>query len=190
MQAENLPASRLEYDGAQRGFHWVMAVVIFAAIGLGVWARLLPPGGGIRPQLLDLHKSLGMTALILVAFRLGWRAIRGEPEYRERPDALTHGAARIAHWALYALMIFMPVSGYIFSGAGGHDLPWFGLFSWPVLVPRDKPLASLAQQLHYAGAWTLGALLALHVLAVIWHSWIRRDEVLSRMWPRAAADRA
>ena len=190
MQASGSASVRHTYDPAQRGFHWVMAAIILAAIGLGVWARLLPPGGGIRPQLLDLHKSLGMTALILVVFRLAWRAMRGEPAYRQQPDPLTYTAAQAAHWGLYALMIFMPITGYVFSAGGGHDLPFFGLFEWPSLVPRDKAMAQFAQGLHYAGAWTIGALLTLHILAVIWHSWIRRDEVLARMWPRGAADRA
>jgi cytochrome b561 len=191
MQTEKVPVVRHNYDFAQRGFHWVMAVIIFAAIALGIGAGLLPAGVGIRPQLLDVHKSLGMTALILVLFRVVYRALRGEPEYREPPDALTHGAAQVAHWALYALMIFMPATGYIYSGAGGHSLPWFGLFSWPLIVPLDKPLANFARSLHFIGAWTIGAVLTLHILAVVWHTWIRRDEVLSRMWPaRGAADRS
>jgi cytochrome b561 len=187
---QKVPEARHNYDLAQRGFHWVMAVIIFAAIALGVRAGLLPAGVGIRPQLLDVHKSLGVTALILVLFRVVYRPLRGEPEYREPPDALTHAAAQAAHWALYALMIFMPVTGYVFSAGGGHDLPFFGLFEWPSVVPRDRAMAQFAQGLHYAGAWMIGALLALHILAVIWHVWIRRDEVLARMWPRGAADGA
>ena len=183
MQASGSASVRHTYDPAQRGFHWVMAAIILAAIGLGAWARLLPPGGGIRPQLLDLHKSLGMTALILVVLRLAWRAMRGEPAYRQQPDPLTHTAAQAAHWGLYALMIFMPVTGYVFSGAGGHDVSWFGLFSFPVVVAQDKPTSHLAQSLHYYGAWIIGGVLTLHILAVVWHRWIKRDEVLSRMWP-------
>lgn len=190
MQTAGGDSVRHTYDPAQRGFHWVMAIIILAAIGLGIWARLLPPGGGVRSQLLDLHKSLGMTALILVVFRLAWRAMRGEPDYRQPPDPLTHGAAQAAHWGLYALMIFMPVTGYVYSGAGGHALPWFGVFSFPVIVQLDKPTAHLAQSLHFYGAWIIGGVLALHVLAVVWHSWVKRDEVLSRMWPSGAADRA
>lgn len=183
MQSSGSASVRHAYDPAQRGFHWVTAIIIFAAIGLGIWARLLPPGGGVRPQLLDLHKSLGMTVLFLVVFRLAWRAIRGEPVYRRPPDPLTRSAAQVAHWGLYALMIFMPVSGYVFSGAGGHSVPWFGLFSWPIVVSQDKQIANFAQGLHYAGAWIIGGVLALHVLAVVWHRWVKRDEVLSRMWP-------
>ena len=183
MQASGSASVRHTYDPAQRGFHWVMAAIILAAIGLGVWARLLPPGGGIRPQLLDLHKSLGMTALILVVLRLAWRAMRGEPAYRQQPDPLTHTAAQAAHWGLYALMIFMPVTGYVFSGAGGHDVSWFGLFSFPVVVAQDNPTSHLAQSMHYYGAWIIGGVLTLHILAVVWHRWIKRDEVLSRMWP-------
>ena len=75
-----------------------MAAIVLVALGLGVWARMLPPGEGIRPALLDIHKSLGLTALILVVFRLAYRLLRGEPPYREPPGALAQGAAHSAHW--------------------------------------------------------------------------------------------
>jgi cytochrome b561 len=78
-------------------------------------------------------------------------------------------------------MLVMPVTGYIFSGAGGYSLPWFGLFAWPRVLPLDKSLAHLGQGLHYWSAWAIGAVLAAHIAAVGWHQWVKRDEVLSRM---------
>lgn len=99
---------------------------------------------------------------------------------------LTRAAAHATHFALYVLMIAMPVSGYINSVAGGHEAPWFGLFDWPVVVPHDKTLAHLGAQAHYWLAWTIGACLLLHLAAVAWHTWIKRDQTLARMWPRGA----
>ena len=74
----------------------------------------------------------------------------------------------------------------MFSGAGGYSLPWFGLFQWPRLVPRDAALSHLGEMLHDRGAWVLGAVLALHLGAVAWHRFVKRDEVLSRMTGRAS----
>jgi cytochrome b561 len=175
--------ARYHYDRLQRLFHWLMAAIIFSAIGLGVWAAFLEPGTSPRREILDIHKSLGMTALVLVVLRLAYRLAAGEPIYRKVPPALTHLAARLAHLALYGLMFFMPLSGYLFSASGNYSLPWFGLFSWPRLLPLDKPRALLGETLHYWGAWTIGAVLTVHVLAVAWHVLVKKDEVLGRMLP-------
>lgn len=171
------------YDRAQRLFHWAMAGIILAAIGLGIYASYLPAGTSPRRELLDLHKSLGMSAAVLLVLRLAYRLHAGEPPYRQPLGRATHVGARVGHLGLYAFMLFMPVSGYLYSGAGGYSLPWFGLFSWPRFVPLDKGLAQTGYELHRFGAWGIAGLLVLHVAAVVWHRWVKRDEVLSRMWP-------
>ncbi|ACA17035.1 cytochrome B561 [Methylobacterium sp. 4-46] len=171
------------YAGAPRAFHWGMAALILVALAIGVWASTLPPGTSPRRELLDLHKSIGMTVLVLLPLRVLCRWIAGAPGFRVRPSRLAGAAARAAHLCLYALMLLMPLSGYVDSGAGGYALPWFGLFSWPRLVPIDKPLSHLGGEIHLWGAWAIGLLLALHFLAVAWHALVRRDEVLARMWP-------
>jgi len=173
-------ASRFHYNRLQRLFHWAMAVIILTAIALGIWAAWLQPGTSPRREILDIHKSLGMTALVLVVLRLGYRLLAGEPPYRNAPPVLTHLLARTAHVVLYALMFFMPLTGYLFSASGGYSLPWFGLFSWPRLLPLDKANALRGEVLHYWGAWSIGIILALHILAVAWHV-LRKDEVLARM---------
>ncbi|MGY2047746.1 cytochrome b [Methylobacterium sp. JK268] len=171
------------YHPAQRGFHWGMAALIGIALALGIAAAYLPPGTSPRREILDIHKSIGLTVLVLLPLRLVSRWILGEPSYRAPPSRLAHAAARAAHLALYGLMLLMPLSGYVDSGAGGYSLPWFGLFSWPRLVPLDKALSHTGAAVHEWGAWAIGGLLALHVAAVVWHAAIRRDEVLGRMWP-------
>jgi cytochrome b561 len=172
---------RFNFDRAQRWLHWSMAVLIFAAIGLGVVSAYLPVGQQPRKGLLEIHKSLGFTILVLLTIRLVWRLWRGEPLYRQPLDALTRVASKLGHAALYALMIFMPVTGYLFSAAGGYSLPWFGLFQWPRLLPRDSAIADWGELLHDRGAWVISAVVLLHLAAVAWHHWIKRDEVLSRM---------
>ena len=96
-----------------------MAALIFVAPALGVWASLLPRGE-TRSEILFVHKSIGVTVLGLVALRIVWRLIVGAPAYAEPLGRLTHAAARAGHLALYALMIAMPVSGYLTSTAGGN----------------------------------------------------------------------
>jgi len=165
-----------------RLLHWLMAALIFVALPLGVWASLLPRGG-TRSEILFVHKSIGMTVLCLVAPRIVWRLIAGAPAYAEPLGRLTHAAAHSAHIGLYALMIGMPVSGYVFSAGSGADIPWFGLFSFPALLPKDEALRVAGSWAHYVFAWTIAFVLAAHLGAVVWHAGIKRDSVLTRMWP-------
>lgn len=174
------------YDGTQRAFHWTMAALIFLAIALGVVATFLPPGVSPRVELLMLHKSLGMTVLVLAILRVPYRLFAGEPPYGATLSPRVRAAAHLAHFALYALMVAMPVSGYLNSAAGGHEMSWFGLFSWPIVTPLDKGLSHTAAQAHYWLAWSIGVVIAFHLAAVAWHAWVKRDDVLARMWPARA----
>jgi cytochrome b561 len=173
------PASR--YRPSQRLLHWLMAIVIVSALAIGLYCSYLTPGVPLRRALLDVHKSLGMTALFLIAIRLPLRLSLGEPAYQRPLGVFNHLAARGAHILLYALMILMPLAGYTTSAAGGHDLPWFGLFQWPNLLPLDKGLERTAAEIHEYGAYCLYAVVSLHILAALWHHFVRKDEVLKRM---------
>jgi cytochrome b561 len=161
-----------------------MAAIILAAIGLGVWSRYLPRGTPLRVELLDFHKSLGVTALVLIALRILVRLASRTPPYQPPIGRLNHIAASAAHGLLYVVMIVLPLSGYIHSMAGGHGFKWFGLFSVPNLVARSEVADAGAGKAHYIFAWAIGALLVAHLLAVLWHV-VRRDGVLQRMAPRS-----
>ncbi|MGV1756816.1 cytochrome b [Rhizobium sp. A22-96] len=176
---EDAPNTR--YRPSQRILHWLMAIVIISALAIGLYCSYLVPGTPVRQALLDIHKSLGMTALFLIAIRLPLRLSLGEPAYRQPLDGFNHYAARGAHILLYALMILMPLAGYTTSAAGGRDLPWFGLFEWPNLLPLNRPLARAAAEVHEYGAYCLYAVVSLHILAALWHHFFRKDEVLRRM---------
>jgi len=171
------------YDALQRALHWTMAIVIVLAVAIGLYCSFLTPGTPERRYLLDIHKSLGMTALVLLAIRIVYRLIKGAPAYREPLGALVHAGASLAHWGLYAIMLLMPVSGYINSVGGGRTVPWFGLFNWPQLFAPDKALGHLGGMVHGWGAYAIYALLALHIAAVFWHHVVKKDAVLQRMLP-------
>ena len=112
------------------------------------------PRGETRSELLFVHKSIGVTVLGLVALRIVWRLMAGAPPYSEP------------------------------STAGGNEVSWFGLFSLPRLVGKDKILDEAASRAHLVFAWAIAIVLALHLGAVVWHAVVRRDTILTRMWPR------
>ncbi|MFS8050053.1 cytochrome b [Rhizobium sp. BR 314] len=180
MSVTSAPAAA-QYRPSQRILHWLMAIVIISALALGLYCSYLVPGRPLRRALLDVHKSLGMMAFVLIAIRLPLRLSLGEPAYQGPLDILNHYAARGAHILLYALMILMPLAGYTTSAAGDHDLPWFGLFQWPNLLPVNKTLERTAADIHEYGAYCLYVIVSAHILAALWHHFFRRDDVLKRM---------
>ncbi len=106
--------SHYRYSRAQRLLHWTMALIILPALAIGLYCSYL----GHTPErefLMTIHKSLGMTALALLVLRIPVRAYRGEPDWQEKPHRHAHLASRLAHGILYALMLLMPVAGYITS---------------------------------------------------------------------------
>jgi cytochrome b561 len=182
MKAFPAPRAVQVYNPGLRALHWLMAALIFVALPLGVLASRLPRGGQ-RSEILFIHKSIGMTVLCLVALRIVWRLIVGAPAYAEPLGRLIEAAARSGHLMLYALMIAMPVSGYVLSTAGGSEAPWFGLFAFPNLLPKDKALSEAGSQAHYLFAWGIAFVLVAHLGAVAWHAGVKRDTILTRMWP-------
>jgi cytochrome b561 len=171
------------YAPALRLLHWLMALVIFAALGLGIVAINMVPHTPERVALLAVHKSFGVTALALVCLRVILRLALGAPPYRVALSAWVSRAAHLGHFALYALMFVLPISGYLHSSAAGSGFKWFGLFPVPLLVGRDHLLDVKAGGAHYVFAWTIGVVLVAHLGAVVWHRFVKKDGVLERMWP-------
>jgi cytochrome b561 len=159
-----------------------MAFCIFVALALGLVAHFLPRGAE-RSQVLFVHKSFGVAVFALLVIRVILRLAKGAPSYREPLGTLNAFAAHAAHGALYLLMILMPLSGYTTSSAGGNVIPFFGLFDLPSLAPSDKALAMKAAGAHLVFAWAIAIVLVLHVAGALWHAYVRRDEVMDRMWP-------
>jgi cytochrome b561 len=133
-----------------------------------------------RENWYNVHKSIGLTILGLAIVRLVWRWANPPPPLPGTLGYLERFAALLSHWRLYAALIFMPASGYLFSAVGNHPVNWFGLFTVPNIVPYSAALAHFGGALHLAGQWALYDLIILHVIATIWHIVVRRDGALDR----------
>jgi cytochrome b561 len=178
------PPEPAVYDPVLRALHWITAGVFLVALAIGVYASTQAAGTSPRRELLEVHKSLGMTVLFLTLARLAWRARSRQPHTPAAFGWLVRMASSANHWGLYALMLAMPLSGYVNSAAGGYSLKYFWLFSLPRLVPDSKALSLLGEEMHSFIAWIVYLTVTLHVAAVLWHELVKRDGTLSRMWVR------
>ncbi len=172
------------YDPVLRALHWITAVAFLVALAIGIYASTQVPGTSPRRELLEVHKSLGMTVLFLTVARLARRRFSKPPRYPAAFSRLVRLGSSVNHWGLYALMLAMPLSGYLNSAAGGYSLKYFWMFNVPRLVPASKALSDVGETVHGLAAWLVYLTVTLHVCAVLWHELVKRDGTLSRMWPR------
>lgn len=163
-------------------FHWTVALLIAAQIVIGLYMVNLPPSIA-KIKIFLLHKSLGITLLVLVLLRLAWRFFDTPPKLPAALPSWQLRAARLNHFTLYVVMLLMPISGWIFNSASGFPLPWFNLFQLPTIAPVSKPLAAIALLTHQTLFWTLTGLLGLHIGAALDHHWRQHDGVLRQMLP-------
>ena len=171
------------YTLTAQALHWVVAVLMFAAIPLA-WVMVnMSQTAPSREFVYTLHKSVGLTVLVLVAVRLAWRAAHPAPPLPGRMAQWERGMAFASHWMLYLILVGMPVSGYLLSATSGKAIPYFDLFIVPGL-PHNQAVADAARWAHAAfGQWLVYALIVLHLAATAWHAAVRRDGVLDRMLP-------
>jgi cytochrome b561 len=91
--------------------------------------------------------------------------------------------ANITHFALYAIILVMPITGWIMSSARNFPVSWFNLFQLPDLVKANKPLYEAMHTTHDVLAWTLAIVAIVHLLAALKHHFILKDDTLRRMLP-------
>jgi cytochrome b561 len=160
-----------------------MAALILVLLAMGLYMTSLPEGDA-RWAWYTPHKSLGMIAFLLLLARLARRLWGAPPPpLPAHTPAWERAAAHLTHALLYALMLLLPVTGYLDSAAGGYHLSFFDLFEVPKLVAPDKALELAATRAHRWLAYALLALLALHLGAVAKHHLVDREPVLRRMLP-------
>lgn len=176
------------YGVTARLLHWSVAVIVLLMIPAG----LIMVRDGLPRALQDglflFHKNAGVIVMLIVAFRILWRATHPAPPLPQQIPSWQRRIAALSHLGLYVLLVVMPVTGYVRVRAGGFPIEGLDAMGIGSIIPRNKPLAETASDIHQVAAFLLIGLLALHVGAALHHALIRRDGVWSRMWPIACRD--
>jgi cytochrome b561 len=184
-----LPSTEtLHYTRVAKIFHWLIAAAILFQLALG-WI-FDSFSGETKFFLLQLHKSIGITILLLSLARLGWRFAHHAPPLPGVMPVWEQRAAHIGHFFLYAAMIGMPLTGWALVSASPRNIPTilYGVLPWPN-IPVLPTLANKAAVSHFMGglhgygAYLFAALIVGHVAAALRHHFFVRDDILLRMAP-------
>lgn len=174
---------QIRYDAAAIVLHWLMALLLTAQLLLGLtMSRIADQRSAF--ELIQLHKSIGLTLLGLIGLRLVWRLANRPPPLPDGMPLWERQAARFAHAVLYLLMLVLPLTGWALVSVSVLAVPTmpFGLFVLPNLpLPMSEAAELLWGCLHGLLAWALVGVVALHVLAALRHHFWLRDGVLTRM---------
>ena len=181
-----MTADRRHFTPVQRTLHWLMAVCILAMlfIGVGMVSTITPK----YLTLVSIHRPLGIAILVLAVLRLIVRLRNGAPPLPEDLPAPMKLGAELSHYALYALMIAMPLLGWGMLSAAAYPIHLFGGFDLPPILPQSDSLHTLLWNAHRSLAFVFFAVILLHIAAALFHALVRRDGVFEAMAPVPTAN--
>lgn len=174
--------SPIRYGRSLIALHWLTALCLLVSVSLVFYADDLDDRA-LHARLIDMHKTLGVIVLALTLARLLLRLGELPPPAR-LASRLMSWLARLSHLSLYLMLAATPVTGWMMSSAAGRPVA-LGPVVLPPLVGRDRDLADTLHDVHEFVAYAFLALIALHVLAALWHQFRLRDGLMARMSLRA-----
>ena len=183
--SEPRPGPRLDprlahYTRTAIALHWLIALAVIVQFCWGWWMQGVPKQpAGMRADAFNLHKSVGMTILMLMSVRLLWRWGHPPPAFPAMPKwqaALAH----VVHATLYAVLLLHPLSGYLGSVFSGYPVKLFGM-TLPAWGHNDPALKNFFSASHFVTSWVLLAAVTLHVAGALKHALVDRDGLLARM---------
>lgn len=175
------PSTR--FGASSIALHWLMLILIAAVYACMELRDFFPKGSDPRQGLKTWHFMLGLSVLLLVAVRIVLRLASPTPPIVPAPPSWQVHMSRLMLVALYALMIGMPLLGWLTLSAEGKSIPFF-FTQLPALVNESEFIADWAKEIHEAGATVGYFLIGLHAAAALFHHYIVRDNTLRRMLPR------
>ena len=176
-------AAPQRYDLGAIAFHWMVAALVIFLGCLGLLFDDIPDAS--RPFWINVHGSVGLIYLTLVIARLAWRVGHRPPPLPAEVGEFWRRASSAAHHLMYVLMLIIPAAGFVAYVWHGRSFN-YGLFQLNFGVVSDPATFHPAEEIHQLLAYSLFAVVGLHVSGALWHQYFRRDGVLSRMLPGGA----
>ncbi|MFZ1548839.1 MAG: cytochrome b [Candidatus Nitrotoga sp.] len=162
--------------------HWLMLLLLIAVYACIELHEFFPKGSDLRATLKTWHFMLGLSVLVLALIRMVVHLSDIVPRIDPDPPKWQKQSAKLVHVALYALMILMPLAGWLLLSAEGKPIPFFGQHL-PALIGKSKYLADWIEEIHETGGTIGYFLIGLHAAAALYHHYFVGDNTLRRMLP-------
>lgn len=183
MRASVGPASLGQpYDPVARAFHWIVVALLVVQYATELILPYILPKTA-EDGITAWHLSVGPTILLLMLLRLAWRLTHPPPPPPADLPPSLRLLSRATHWAFYAVLIVLPLLGWVAANAFGATVYLAGLIPLPALAAKNKALAESVGDVHGTVALLLLALIALHVAGALYHALVKQDGVVRRMMP-------
>ena len=174
------------YTRLTRVLHWLTAALVFSALFIGF---AMVNSVSRYAGLVMLHKTLGVTILVVVLVRVVNRLTHRAPPLPSTVGALERKVVMLSEVSLYALLLIQPLLGWAMVSAAGGPVVVFGSLRLPRIAPFDAQLFWLLRQAHSVIAYALMAVIAAHISAVLLHTLTLRDRLIERMTFRLSRTR-
>lgn len=172
-----------KYSGLAMLLHWTIAALVLVQWEISEAAEEASSKAA-QGEIMANHFAIGMLIFALVVVRLIWRQVSPPPQMNEAHAAWERTTARIVHFAFYALLLVMPIAGWVALSSFGERINVFGLFTLPVLpVGIDEARGKAIFDLHAVAGVTLIVLGLVHGLAALKHQFLDKDGTLAKMLP-------
>ena len=171
-----------DWGSLSKTFHWLIVLLLIGQGILGLTMGDFPRE--TRGELIGLHKSIGITILMLAIARLLWNLFGGRPAPAPGVSRSQHLLANAGHLLLYGLLFVLPLTGWLLSASGGRDVSWFGVFDLPRIVGENHDLHEMFEERHEQLFWLLVLVAVGHAGAALYHHVFQRDATLARMLPK------
>lgn len=170
------------YTGVAIGLHWLIGLAILVSLGVGLYMVDL----SLSPTKLRLyswHKWAGVTIFSLVLIRCLWRITHPAPPLPDAMPTWQRVTAEGTHYLLYALMIAIPLTGWLMSSAKGFQTVYFAVLPIPDLLNKNTALGETLNLVHRYLNYLMIAIIGAHIGAALKHHFIDKDDILRRMLP-------
>lgn len=170
------------YSATARMFHWLTVLLVLVAYIMSVGGPETRVYAAVNNLSRGSHELLGISVFALTVVRVCWRAIFPSPKSPEMPAWIEVGA-RLGQWAIYALLVLVPVTAILGAWLEGHPLTLLVVGNIQPWLPQSPQLGLELGNIH---GWLGDALIwlaGLHATAALYHHFWRRDTVLLSMLP-------
>jgi cytochrome b561 len=176
-----LMTARLQYGPTAKILHWLVVVLLTAQYLIG-WLMPDIHRGQTPGAAMTFHVSIGLTILVLIVLRFGWRITHPVPPENSLPD-WQRLSSEVMHWLLYLLVLATTITGWLFASFRGWSISFFYLLPMPILASDNAAAGKTIDGLHQAMEWALLVVIGIHVATALFHIFVYRDRIMQRMLP-------